>query len=164
MSSVSHPPAQATSDSPSASKGSAPASGAGIAVQVLRDANALRGLSQDWDRLWRQTTADSAFQALEWILACVQQGAHPGTSCFAMVLRSGAEPLAIFPTQLSAGGTLSFIGAELSNYCGAVYAPGVLPAVMTAWRDAVSADPRIRSIDLTGLREGSSFLRTLAQT
>jgi CelD/BcsL family acetyltransferase involved in cellulose biosynthesis len=80
-----------------------------------------------------------------------------------MVLQAGDEALAIFPTQLSAHGALSFIGAGISNYCGPVYAPGELLSVMRAWRDAVSADRRIQSISLSGLRERSPFLRVLAQ-
>jgi CelD/BcsL family acetyltransferase involved in cellulose biosynthesis len=139
-------------------------SAAGITVRILNDVDALSELSSDWERLWRQTPEVSAFQALEWILACARHGAHSDMSCFVMLLRAGGEPLAIFPTQLSARGKLSFIGAELSNYCGPLYVPNALPSAMTAWRDAVSSDQRIRSIDLTGLRERSPFLRELAQT
>jgi CelD/BcsL family acetyltransferase involved in cellulose biosynthesis len=135
-----------------------------ITVQVLNDVNGLRDVALEWQWLWEQTPQVSAFQALEWILACARHGAHPHTSCFAMLLRAGNEPLAIFPTQLSPSGRLSFIGAEFSNYCGPVYVPRALPSVMTAWRDAVSADPRIRSIDLTGLRQGSPFLRALQES
>jgi CelD/BcsL family acetyltransferase involved in cellulose biosynthesis len=135
-----------------------------ITIQVLNDVDALPGLSSEWEQLWRQTPEVSAFQALEWILACARHEAHSGASCFVTVLRAGHEPLAIFPTQLSARGALSFIGAELSNYCGPVYLPDALPSVVTAWRDAVSADPRIQSIDLAGLRERSPFLHLLAQS
>jgi CelD/BcsL family acetyltransferase involved in cellulose biosynthesis len=124
--------------------------------------DALRELGPEWDRLWRETPEVSAFQALEWILACAAHGEHP--HIYAMVVRAGAEPLAIFPTQLSARGTLSFIGAELSNYCGPVYAPDALPFIVRAWRDAVSTDPQIRSIDLAGLRERSPFLHLLAES
>jgi CelD/BcsL family acetyltransferase involved in cellulose biosynthesis len=132
-----------------------------ITVQVLKDVKELRNVSSEWKRLWQQTPEVSAFQALEWILACAEHGAHP--NIFAMVLRAGDEPLAIFPTQLSRRGRLSFIGAEIGNYCGPVYVPEALSSVFEAWHDAVSADPRIQSIDLTGLRERSPFLNTLAQ-
>jgi CelD/BcsL family acetyltransferase involved in cellulose biosynthesis len=135
-----------------------------MTVQVLDDVNALLGVSSEWEQLWRQTPEVSAFQALDWILACARHGAHSDTSCLAMVLRAGDEPVAIFPTQLSARGALSFIGAELSNYCGPVYVPGLLSSIVMAWRNAVSADPRIHTIDLTGLRERSPFLIFLAQT
>ena len=145
---------------------SLPADGAagGITVQVLNNVNALAGLSSDWERLWRQTPEVSAFQALAWILACARHGAHPDASCFVTVFRASGEVLAILPTQLSARGALSFIGGELSNYCGPVYAPDALPSVVKAWYDVVSADRRIRSIDLTGLRERSPFLRLLVRS
>jgi CelD/BcsL family acetyltransferase involved in cellulose biosynthesis len=148
--------------SSSSSIGASSDTGTGITVQVLNNVDALRDVSSEWERLWRQTPEVSAFQAPEWILACAEHGGDP--DIFAMVLRTGGQPLAIFPTQLSARGTLSFIGAELSNYCGPVYVPGALPPIMTSWRDAVSADPRIRAIDLSGLRERSPFLRLLART
>jgi CelD/BcsL family acetyltransferase involved in cellulose biosynthesis len=135
-----------------------------ITVQVLTDIDALRGLSSEWEQLWRQTPEVSAFQASDWVLACARHEAHAEKSCLAMILRAGDEPVAIFPTQLSARGTLSFIGAEFSNYCGPVYMPSVLPSVVMAWCDAVSADPRIQTIDLAGLRERSPFLRILAQS
>jgi CelD/BcsL family acetyltransferase involved in cellulose biosynthesis len=135
-----------------------------ITVQVVNEVNGLRELSAEWERLWRETPEVSAFQALEWILAWAPQGGRSSPSCLAMVLRAGDEPLAIFPTQLSPRGALSFIGAEISNYCGPVYLPGELPSIVQVWRDAVSADPRIQSIDLPGLRERSPFLRVLAQS
>src|SRR5688572_22792648 len=94
------------------------AAAVGITVQVLNDVDALPGLSSEWEQLWRQTPGASAFQALEWILACARHGAHSDASCFVAVLRAGGEPVAIFPTQLSARGALSFIGAEFGNYCG----------------------------------------------
>jgi CelD/BcsL family acetyltransferase involved in cellulose biosynthesis len=137
---------------------------AGITVQVVNEVDALRGLAPEWERLWRQTPEVSAFQALEWVLAWAAHRADPNASCFAMVLRADGEALAIFPTRLGPRGALSFIGAEVSNYCGPVYAPGALPSVVKAWCDAVSTDPRIRCIDLTGLRERSPFLHLLAQT
>jgi CelD/BcsL family acetyltransferase involved in cellulose biosynthesis len=139
-----------------------PSSVADITVQVLTDVNALRDLSSEWERLWQQTPEVSAFQSSPWILACIEHGAR--SDIFAMVLRSGAEPLAIFPTQLSGRGTLSFIGAEFGNYCGPVYAPGALPSVFRAWKNAVSADTRIRSVDLAGLRERSPFFHAVRQS
>jgi CelD/BcsL family acetyltransferase involved in cellulose biosynthesis len=164
ISSTVNPRAQSTSHSASIfGEGSVSVSSpVGITVQVLNDVNGLPELSADWERLWEQTPEVSAFQALEWILPCARREAH--RDIYAMVLRAGGEPLAIFPTQLSTRGALSFIGAELSNYCGPVYVPGALPSVVTAWSDAVSADPRIRSIDLAGLRERSPFLHLLAQS
>jgi CelD/BcsL family acetyltransferase involved in cellulose biosynthesis len=58
---------------------------------------------------------------------------------------------------------LSFIGAEFSNYCGPLYVPGALPLVVRAWSEVMSAEPRIQSIDFTGLRERSPFFGVLVQ-
>lgn len=135
-----------------------------ITVEILSDPPAVRALSQEWDRLWRRTPEVSAFQALEWILACASHADPPGAAWYVMTFRARAELVALFPTRLSARGTLSFLGGEAGNYCGPVYAPEHAGAIVKAWRDVLSNNARIKSVDLRGLRERSPLFRAMLRS
>jgi CelD/BcsL family acetyltransferase involved in cellulose biosynthesis/ribosomal protein S18 acetylase RimI-like enzyme len=132
----------------------------GIEAVTLTNLDDVRALAGDWARLWCRTPEVSGFQSLEWLLACWEAAPSNAAICV-MVVRAAGRSVAIFPTELGRDGRLSFIGSRLSNYSGPVYERSMLLAAVAAWRDAVSSDRRITSVDLSGLRERSPFFHAL---
>lgn len=113
-------------------------------------------LRDEWNALFAVTPEVSGFQSYAWVGAC---WAHPPAThqLHVGVVRARGTAVAIFPTQLSMGGRLCFIGCDVSNYSGPVFDPRDLEDSVRVWAEHLRATERVKAIDLPGLRERSPF-------
>lgn len=116
----------------------------------------LAALEEAWNVLWAATPEVSGFQSHAWVETCLQQLRTESSLYLGVVERDG-RPVAIFPTQLTKRGRLTFIGRGVSNYSGPVFLPDFLADSVRAWGEHLSADENVKTIDLAGLRERSPF-------
>ncbi|MFO7566001.1 MAG: GNAT family N-acetyltransferase [Enhygromyxa sp.] len=131
-----------------------------LTVEIIDERGALESLRDDWTRLLELTPETSAFLSPGWVLRWWDEGEDRGKTLRALVLRHEGRAVALFPTALHEE-VLRFIACERSNYCGPVFEPELLPAIVPRWIDAVGRDGDIRSVDLTGLRARSPFLQRI---
>lgn len=118
-------------------------------------------LKASWQALLAVTPEASGFQSLPWVAACWEELARPGESLFITVIFGHGRIVAIFPTQLSKDGRLTFIGGQVSNYSGPLYQIEHLEDIVAAWAGYMERMPAVKSIDLSGLRDTSPFFRHL---
>lgn len=129
-----------------------------LTAETMTDRSVLDDLAEGWDELLTATPAVSGFQSHAWLTACWDELAPAGTRLFVTVVHRDGRLVGLFPTQLGAGGQLTFIGEGVSNYSGPVYEPEHLHDVVTAWATHVAGHPEVLGIDLSGLRGSSPFL------
>ncbi len=129
-----------------------------LRVEIVRTRAELAGLQNAWRDLFDMTPDVSGFQSQGWLDVC---GDHlpADSSLFVGVVWDDARPVAVFPTQLTGNGRLSFVGHELSNYCGPLQDPGHLEGAVLAWGSDLRQSSDVNAIDLSGLRGRSPFLR-----
>ncbi len=139
-------------------------SAATLQVQVLRQLDELDALDGAWRSLLAVTPSVSGFQSAPWVTAYWEALPHKGQSLFITVIEDHGRVVAIFPTQVSETGRLSFIGVQVSNYSGPLFEPEQLPEIVAAWARFIERTPEISSIDLSGLRETSPFFRFLHES
>jgi CelD/BcsL family acetyltransferase involved in cellulose biosynthesis len=110
-------------------------------------------------RLWLRTPAVAAFQAPAWVLSAWDELPRKGAVPYVVVVEQGSELLAVFPLQRHRRGRLTFIGASVSNYSGPVYDPSRLDEIVRAWACHLAAQPDVRTVDLAGLRQDTTFFQ-----
>jgi CelD/BcsL family acetyltransferase involved in cellulose biosynthesis len=131
-----------------------------LAVDVVGDDAALARLAPEWDALFADTPDATGFQAFAWAAACRAHVSRPDRRLFTLVVRDGAQPIGILPTELGPRGDLAFIGAAVSNYLGPVFRRARLDEVVDALGTFVDAERAIRLVDFWGLRTDMPFLRS----
>jgi len=131
-----------------------------LAVDVVGDDAALARLAPEWDALFADTPEATGFQAFAWAAACRAHVSRPDRRLFTLVVRDGAQPIGILPTELGPRGDLAFIGAAVSNYLGPVFRRARLDEVVDALGTFVDAERAIRLVDFWGLRTDMPFLRS----
>ena len=129
-----------------------------LVVDVLRTPDELTAVEGTWEELLSVTPLASGFQSAAWLLQCWLHLRRPTDSLFVCVVTRDEQAVALFPTQLDKGGRLSFIGEQASNYSGPVYRPDELSDVLTTWIGHLSRARAVRTVDLSGLRDGSPVL------
>jgi len=134
-----------------------------LRIDVVEDDRALGGLDADWNRLLGETPGASGFQSFAWASACRAVLSSPGRRLLTLVLRDGAETVAIVPTELAPGGTLGLVGEEVSNYLGPVYRAARLDEIVHALGGFIAAERRVALLDFRGLRESSPFLEAFGR-
>lgn len=127
-------------------------------VEIISSAEGLRSLHDDWSALFRLTPEASGFESHAWVSASWALLDQDGYELHVAVVGDPEGVCAIFPTRLSPRGRLGFIGTDLGNYGGPVFDPAQLERAVSAWGDRVRVNPRVRGIDLRGLRARSPFL------
>jgi len=130
-----------------------------LEVDVVDDDAAFARLAPDWDALFADTPEATGFQAFAWPVTCRAHVSEPDRRLFALVVRDGAQPIGILPTELGPRGDLAFIGAAVSNYLGPVFRRGRVDDVVDALAAFVDAEPAIRLVDFGALRTDIPFLR-----
>ncbi len=120
-------------------------------------------LDPEWERLLRLTPLASGFQSPAWVRSCRESLSRPETTPLTTVVTSASGTVAIFPADVDRHGRLGFIGEGVSNYAGPVFDPPHLDAALTAWAASIRESSMVRSIDLSGLREGNPFLDLLVR-
>lgn len=140
-----------TGDDPLADAGSV----APTRVSVLRDPAADPSLPDTWAALLAKTPQGSGFHSWAWVGAHWAEVAQPRIA----VIRQGSRPVAIFALQL-VGSRLTWLAARRSNYCGPVFDPEALPAVVEGFEKLVEILAP-RTVDLPALRERSPFFAAI---
>lgn len=131
-------------------------------VRIFRSAADLEPLRRVWDLLAEATPLGTGFQSFGWIRACLDELPQDGHRPYVLVAERGGTPIGIAPMLLSRDGTLSFIGAGLSNYVGPLAAEEDSAAFLDQLRHHIATDPAIRSVVFAGLRGGSPLASAIA--
>jgi CelD/BcsL family acetyltransferase involved in cellulose biosynthesis len=139
------------------------ATGRGLRTRVIASTEGLNAIEGDWRRLLATTPAASGFESLPWIRSCWHHLTGESDRLYVTAIEDHREALAIFPTVLRRHGRLEFIGTRASNYSGPVYEPDALVDAVNAWAEVLQGDRRVRTIDLSGLREASPFFVLLRE-
>jgi CelD/BcsL family acetyltransferase involved in cellulose biosynthesis len=134
---------------------------AGPMTRIVTTLPELRALRADWERLLPSSPAVSGFHSPGWIEACWEARSGTDRQLHLLVAERDGTVVGILPTQVGPRGELSFIGAGVSNYGGPIVVPDHAADASAEWLTAIAADPRIRSLQLAGLRAGDPFLRAL---
>src|SRR4051794_1792489 len=135
-----------------------PAQDGSVIVEIVNSAAGIAALRDDWDALFELTPEASGFQSHAWIATRSARADARKHDLHLGVVKTRGRVIAIFPTQLSSRGRLSFIGADLGNYAGPVFDPTHLEQAVRAWAIRLRSERKVAVIDLRGLRGRSRFL------
>jgi len=130
-----------------------------VYAELVTDDGALPGLAEAWSDLLSRTPEATGFQSLAWVLAC-RRSLGSDARLSTLVVRDGAEPVAILPAELRRG-RLSLVGEGPSNYLGPVYDPRRVDAIIPPLSECLPTQRAIRLIDFSGLLDTSPFLTAL---
>ncbi|MEM9462219.1 MAG: GNAT family N-acetyltransferase [Myxococcota bacterium] len=124
-------------------------------VSVIQDPAAEPSLPDTWAALLAKTPQGSGFHSWAWVGAHLAEVEQPRIA----VIRQGSRPIAIFALQL-VGSRLTWLAVRRGNYCGPVFDPEAMPAVVEGFEMLVTILAP-RTVDLPALRERSPFFAAI---